>query len=68
MARMTFDDYMGTTKQLVEKSVALDNMILALDNSNVRDTVWVKNIKDTLTSSQEEIKKSLISVAKDFVG
>ena len=68
MAKMTFDDYMGTTKQLVEKSVALDNMILALDNSNVKDIVWVKNIKDTLTSSQEEIKKSLISVAKDFVG
>lgn len=68
MAKMTFDDYMGTTKQLVEKSVALDNMIHTLESSNVSDIDWVKDIKHTLMSSKEEIETSLRKVAKEFVG
>lgn len=68
MVKITFEEYMGITKQLVEKSVALDNMIHTLESSNVSDINWVKNIKHNLMSSQEEINKSLISVAKKFVG
>ena len=68
MAKITFEEYMKSTKQLVEKSVVLENMIHALESSNVSDIDWVKDIKDILISSQEEINKSLISVAKEFVG
>lgn len=59
---------MKSTKQLAGKSVVLENMINTLESSNVSDINWVKNIKDILTSSQEEISKSLIFVAKEFVG
>ena len=68
MVKITFEEYMSITKQLVEKSVALDNMIHILESSNVSDINWVKDIKDILISSQEEINKSLISVAKKLVG
>ena len=68
MAKITFEEYMKSTKQLVEKSVVLENMIHTLESSNVSDIDWVKDIKDILISSQEEINKSLISVVKKFVG
>lgn len=68
MVKITFEEYMGITKQLVEKSVALDNMIHTLESSNVSDINWVKDIKDILISSQEEIETSLRKVAKEFVG
>ena len=68
MVKITFEEYMSITKQLVEKSVASDNMTYTLESSNVSDINWVKNIKDILISSQEEINKSLIFVAKKFVG
>ena len=68
MVKITFEEYMSITKQLVEKSVALDNMIHILESSNVSDINWVKDIKDILISSQEEINKSLIFVAKKFGG
>ena len=68
MVKITFEEYMSITKQLVEKSVALDNMIHILESSNVSDINWVKDIKDILISSQEEINKSLIFGAKKFVG
>lgn len=68
MVKITFEEYMGITKQLVEKSVVLENMIHTLELSNVSDIDWVKNIKHNLMSSQEEINKSLIFVAKKFVG
>ena len=45
MVKITFEEYMGITKQLVEKSVALDNMIHTLESSNVSDINWVKDIK-----------------------
>ena len=67
MVKITFEEYMGITKQLVEKSVALDNMIHTLESSNVSDINWVKDIKHNLMSSREEINKSLIFVAKKFV-
>lgn len=44
MVKITFEEYMGITKQLVEKSVALDNMIHTLESSNVSDINWVKDI------------------------
>lgn len=68
MVKITFEEYMGITKQLVEKSVALDNMIHTLESSNVSDINWVKDIKDILISSQEEIETFLRKVAKEFVG
>ena len=68
MAKITFEEYMGITKQLVEKSVALDNMIHTLESSNVSDINWVKDIKHNLMSSLEEIETSLRKVAKKFVG
>lgn len=68
MVKITFEEYMSITKQLVEKSVASDNMTYTLESSNVSDINWVKDIKDILISSQEEINKSLIFVAKKFVG
>ena len=68
MAKITFEEYMGITKQLVEKSVALDNMIHTLESSNVSDINWVKDIKHNLMSSREEIETSLRKVAKKFVG
>lgn len=68
MAKITFEECMGITKQLVEKSVALDNMIHTLESSNVSDINWVKDIKHTLMSSKEEIETSLRKVAKEFVG
>lgn len=68
MVKITFEEYMGITKQLVEKSVALDNMIHTLESSNVSDINWVKDIKHNLMSSQEEIETSLRKVAKKFVG
>lgn len=68
MVKITFEEYMGITKQLVEKSVVLDNMIHTLESSNVSDINWVKDIKDILISSQEEIETSLRKVAKGFVG
>ena len=68
MVKITFEEYMGITKQLVEKSVALDNMIHTLESSNVSDINWVKDIKHNLMSSREEIETSLRKVAKKFVG
>lgn len=68
MAKITFEEYMKSTKQLTEKSVVLENMIHILESSNVSDIDWVKDIKHNLISSQEEINKSLISVVKEFVG
>ena len=68
MVKITFEEDMGITKQLVEKSVALDNMIHTLESSNVSDINWVKDIKHNLMSSQEEIETSLRKVAKKFVG
>ena len=68
MAKITFEEYRGITKQLVEKSVALDNMIHILESSNVSDINWVKGIKHNLMSSLEEIETSLRKVAKKFVG
>lgn len=68
MVKITFEEYMGITKQLVEKSVALDNMIHTLESSNVSDINWVKDIKHTLMSSKEEIETFLRKVAKEFVG
>lgn len=68
MVKITFEEYMGITKQLVEKSVALDNMIHILESSNVSDINWVKDIKHNLMSSREEIETSLRKVAKKFVG
>ena len=68
MAKITFEEYIGITKQLVEKSVALDNMIHTLESSNVSDIDWVKDIKHNLMSSKEEIETSLRKVAKEFVG
>ena len=68
MVKITFEEYMSITKQLVEKSVVLDNISYTLESSNVSDINWVKDIKDILISSQEEINKSLIFVAKKFVG
>ena len=68
MVKIPFEEYMGITKQLVEKSVALDNMIHTLESSNVSDINWVKDIKHNLMSSQEEIETSLRKVAKKFVG
>lgn len=68
MLKITFEEYMSITKQLVEKSVALDNMIHTLESSNVSDINWVKDIKHNLMSSQEEIETSLRKVAKKFVG
>ena len=68
MAKITFEEYMKSTKQLAEKSVVLENMIHILESSNVSDTDWVKDIKHNLMSSQEEIETSLRKVAKEFVG
>ena len=68
MVKITFEEYMGITKQLLEKSVALDNMIHTLESSNVSDINWVKDIKHKLMSSREEIETSLRKVAKKFVG
>lgn len=68
MVKITFEEYMGITKQLVEKSVALDNMIHTLESSNVSDINWVKDIKHNLMSSREEIETSLRKVVKEFVG
>lgn len=68
MAKITFEEYMKSTKQLAEKSVVLENMIHTLESSNVSDTNWVKDIKHSLMSSQEEIEISLRKVAKEFVG
>lgn len=68
MVKITFEEYMGITKQLLEKSVALDNMIHTLESSNVSDINWVKDIKHNLMSSREEIETSLRKVAKKFVG
>lgn len=68
MAKITFEEYMKSTKQLVEKSVVLENMIHTLESSNVSDIDWVKDIKHNLISSQEDIKTSLREVAKEFVG
>ena len=68
MAKITFEEYMKSTKQLTEKSVVLENMIHTLESSNVSDIDWVKDIKHTLMSSKEEIKTSLRKVAKEFVG
>ena len=67
MAKITFDEYMKSTKQLTEKSVVLENMIHTLESSNVSDIDWVKDIKHTLMSSKEEIETSLRKVAKEFV-
>ena len=68
MAKITFEAYRGITKQLVEKSVALDNIIHILESSNVSDINWVKDIKHNLMFSREEIETSLRKVAKKFVG
>lgn len=68
MAKITFEDYMNNTRQLVEKSVVLENMIHTLESSNVSDIDWVNDIKHNLISSQEEIETSLRKVAKEFVG
>ena len=68
MAKITFEEYRGITKQLVEKSVALDNIIHILESSNVSDINWVKDIKHNLMFSREEIETSLRKVAKKFVG
>mgnify|MGYP001773260521 FL=1 len=68
MAKITFEEYMKSTKQLTEKSVVLENMIHTLESSNVSDIDWVKDIKHTLMSSKEEIETSLRKVAKEFVG
>lgn len=68
MAKITFEEYMKSTKQLAEKSVVLENMIHILESSNVSDTDWVKDIKHNLMSSQGEIETSLRKVAKEFVG
>lgn len=51
MAKITFEEYMKSTKQLTEKSVVLENMIHTLESSNVSDTEWVKGIKHSLMSS-----------------
>lgn len=51
MAKITFEEYMKSTKQLTEKSVVLDNMIHTLESSNVSDINWVKDIKHNLMSS-----------------
>lgn len=67
MAKITFEEYMKSTKQLTEKSVVLENMIHTLESSNVSDIDWVKDIKHTLMSSKEEIETSLRKVAKEFV-
>lgn len=68
MAKITFEEYMKSTKQLVEKSVVLENMIHTLESSNVSDINWVKDIKHNLMSSKEEIETSLKKVVKEFVG
>ena len=68
MAKIIFEEYMKSTKQLTEKSVVLENMIHTLESSNVSDIDWVKDIKHTLMSSKEEIETSLRKVAKEFVG
>ena len=68
MAKITFEEYMKSTKQLTEKSVVLENMIHTLESSNVSDIDWVKDIKHTLMSSKEEIETSLRKVVKEFVG
>lgn len=68
MVKITFEEYMKSTKQLTEKSVVLENMIHTLESSNVSDIDWVKDIKHTLMSSKEEIETSLRKVAKEFVG
>ena len=67
MAKITFEEYMKSTKQLTEKSIVLENMIHTLESSNVSDIDWVKDIKHTLMSSKEEIETSLRKVAKEFV-
>lgn len=68
MAKIKFEEYMKSTKQLTEKSVVLENMIHTLESSNVSDIDWVKDIKHTLMSSKEEIETFLRKVAKEFVG
>lgn len=68
MAKIKFEEYMKSTKQLTEKSVVLENMIHTLESSNVSDIDWVKDIKHTLMSSKEEVETFLRKVAKGFVG